>query len=117
MLGNTKYPDVCLAKSGQPGGSVPEPYRHEFGPPLNIQREPEFPQLPDDLQQLVLHLIAGHHGRARPHFPLEEEFDPERPQTEAERLAAEVPRPFARLQRRHGRWGLAYLESLLCTAD
>ncbi len=33
------------------------------------------------------------------------------------RVAQEVPRRFARLQRRFGRWGLAYLESLLRAAD
>ena len=32
-------------------------------------------------------------------------------------MAAEVPRRFARLQRKYGRWGLAYLESLLRAAD
>jgi len=32
-------------------------------------------------------------------------------------LLAEIPRRFARLQRAHGRWGLAYLESLLRAAD
>jgi CRISPR-associated endonuclease/helicase Cas3 len=32
-------------------------------------------------------------------------------------MAASVPRHFARLQRQFGRWGLAYLESLLRAAD
>jgi CRISPR-associated endonuclease/helicase Cas3 len=32
-------------------------------------------------------------------------------------IAAEVPRRFARLQRRFGRWGLAFVESLLRAAD
>jgi CRISPR-associated endonuclease/helicase Cas3 len=64
-----------------------------------------------------LHLIAVHHGRARPHFLLEEGFDPERPLPDVNRVATEVPQRFARLQRRYGRWGLAYLESLLRAAD
>ena len=34
-----------------------------------------------------------------------------------EEIAAEVPQRFARLQRKYGRWGLAYLESLLRAAD
>jgi len=33
------------------------------------------------------------------------------------KLAAEVPQRFPRLQRKYGRWGLAYLESLLRAAD
>ena len=32
-------------------------------------------------------------------------------------IAAAVAQRFARLQRRYGRWGLAYLESLLRAAD
>ena len=32
-------------------------------------------------------------------------------------LAREVPRRFGRLQRKYGRWGLAYLESLVRAAD
>jgi CRISPR-associated endonuclease/helicase Cas3 len=69
------------------------------------------------MQELVLHLIAAHHGRARPHFPPDEAFDPERPQQIADEMAAKVPQRFARLQRKYGRWGLAYLESLLRAAD
>lgn len=112
VLGNGKYPDRILAKSGKTGGRVKETYRHEFGSLLDVEKE-----LSGEHRDLILHLIAAHHGRARPHFPLEEAFDPERPQADAERLAADVPRRFARLQRKYGRWGLAYLESLLRAAD
>ena len=97
-------------------------YRHEFGSLLDVQdaEQPfcaEFQHLSDGLQDLVLHLIAAHHGRARPHFPPNEAFDPERNGKEAAAISAEVPRRFARLLRKHGRWGLAYLESLLRAAD
>ena len=77
----------------------------------------EFQKLSPEIQDLVMHLIAAHHGRARPHFPPDEAFDPDRPLSAAEVVAIETPRRFARLQRKYGRWGLAYLESLLPTAD
>jgi CRISPR-associated endonuclease/helicase Cas3 len=77
----------------------------------------ELASLPPDVRQLVLHLIAAHHGYARPHFPIDRVFDPEHAQSQADQVAWEVPRRFARLQRKYGRWGLAYLESLLRCAD
>lgn len=117
VLSNRRYPEVILAKSGKKGGRIPETYRHEFGSLLDVMSEPAFQKLSPEQQDLILHLIAAHHGRARPHFPSDEAFDPERPQADADRLAAETPRRFARLQRKYGRWGLAYLESLLRAAD
>jgi CRISPR-associated endonuclease/helicase Cas3 len=73
--------------------------------------------------KLVRHLIAVHHGRGRPHFPREEAFDPEAhfrtglTEDGDFDLACEVPQRFARLQRKYGRWGLAWLESLVRAAD
>ena len=64
-----------------------------------------------------LHLGAVHHGYGRPHFPAERAFDPDATSENCDAIAAEVPRRFARLQRKYGRWGLAYLESLLRAAD
>jgi CRISPR-associated endonuclease/helicase Cas3 len=116
-LGNCHYPDVLLAKAGRGGARLPEPFRHEFASVLDAQVEARFQFLSDEMKDLVLHLIAAHHGRARPHFPPHEAFDPDRPLSDAEALAVETPRRFARLQRRYGRWGLAYLESLLRAAD
>ncbi len=111
VLGN-RNPGVWLAKSGKKGGWVKEQYRHEFGSLLDVENE-----LTGDHRDLILHLIAAHHGRARPHFPPDEAFDPERSQKLADDMAASVPQRFARLQRKYGRWGLAYLESLLRAAD
>jgi len=118
ILGNTN-PDRLLAKSGKKGGRVEEQYRHEFGSLLDVQEEGDFKALNDkpDLQELILHLIAVHHGRGRPHFPADEAFDPEPRGRDVGAIAVEVPRRFARLQRKYGRWGLAYLESLLRAAD
>ena len=94
-----------------------EPYRHEFGSLLDAEKEQAFRVLPPDEKDLLLHLIAAHHGRGRPHFPTDESFDPDAAHANAQHLAAEVPCRFARLQRRFGRWGIAYLESLLRAAD
>jgi CRISPR-associated endonuclease/helicase Cas3 len=92
-------------------------YRHEYGSLLDLCKLPEFAAQPDDVKELVLHLVAAHHGRGRPHFPQPEVFDPKHPQREADALSREVPRRFARLQRKYGRWGLAWLESLVRAAD
>jgi CRISPR-associated endonuclease/helicase Cas3 len=94
------------------------PYRHEFGSLIDLENEEEFKQLgSEDQKELIRHLIAVHHGYGRPHFPRELAFDPERPQTAADQVAIDVPSRFGRLQRKYGRWGLAYLESLLRAAD
>jgi CRISPR-associated endonuclease/helicase Cas3 len=97
-------------------------YRHEFGSLLDVMKNDGFctesDQLPsDEARELVLHLIAVHHGRGRPHFPADEVFDPDHHAASWHEIAREVPRRFARLQRQYGRWGLAYLESLLRAAD
>ncbi len=116
-LGNRDYPNIILAKSGQRGGRFPEPFRHEFASVFDAQNDPAFTDLTDEMKDLVLHLIAAHHGRARPHFETDEAIDPDRSITEADALSIESPRRFGRLQRKYGRWGLAYLESLLRAAD
>ena len=99
------------------GRPLSENYRHEFGSLLDVEAEAEFQRLGDEQKELVLHLIAAHHGRGRPHFRPEEAFDPEPKGKDVATIAAEVPRRFARLQRKYGRWGLAYVESLLRAAD
>jgi CRISPR-associated endonuclease/helicase Cas3 len=117
VLGNTGWPNVILAKSGKHGGRIQELYRHEFGSLVDIEQQKLLSQVPAEHQDLVMHLIAAHHGRARPHFSAEEAFDPEGPIDLTDRISREVPRRFAKLQRKYGRWGLAYLESILRAAD
>ncbi len=121
-LGNFKYPDTVLAKSGKKGSRIPELYRHEFGSLVDVldERQPwrvELCRLPADMQDVVLHLIAVHHGYGRPHFPTDLVFDPEPNGRNVDEIAVAATQRFARLQRRYGRWGLAYLESLLRAAD
>lgn len=96
-------------------------YRHEFGSLHDAAADDEVRLLDSDARDLVLHLIAAHHGWARPHFE-PRHFDcgdPGKPRATAEneRLAVEAMQSFARLQQRYGRWGLAWLESILRCAD
>ncbi len=115
---NDDYPQQVLAKSGGQMWSLDlNDYRHEFGSLIDVWKCPEFLKLNPETQDLILHLIAAHHGRARPHFPAGEAFDPERKESAAAEVVREVPRRFARLQRKYGRWGLAYIESLVRAAD
>lgn len=117
-IGNPDYPTQVLAKSGGKMRPIDlSDYRHEMGSLLDVSNNPQFKQLSVDMQDLVLHLIGAHHGRARPHFSADEAFDPKRSEDEVAAVANEVPRRFGRLQRRYGRWGLAYLESLVRAAD
>jgi CRISPR-associated endonuclease/helicase Cas3 len=122
-IGNTTYnparPDTILAKSG--GAMRPrnlaQNYRHEFGSLADASASTDFAGLSSVEREIVLHLVAAHHGRARPHFPAEENFDYDAAPDVSVARAAEVPPRFARLQRTFGRWGLAWLESLLRSAD
>jgi len=124
-IGN-QDPSRVLAKSGR--GMTPldlTKYRHEFGSLADLDREAAFRALGSDLsdaertllRDVVFHLVAAHHGRARPHFPVDQIFDPHATTEAAGAIATEVSLRFARLQRRFGRWGLAYLESLVRAAD
>ncbi|QDT31134.1 type I-G CRISPR-associated helicase/endonuclease Cas3g [Thalassoglobus polymorphus] len=131
-IGNPS-PSVPYEKSGKAKnwGQLIEStrYRHEFGSLLNLLHPSEedrqefvtayseFVEMNEEQRDIVLHLIAVHHGRGRPHFPIDEVFDPKYSQKLSDEIAKEVPRRFARLQRRFGRWGLAWLESLFRSAD
>jgi CRISPR-associated endonuclease/helicase Cas3 len=91
-------------------------YRHEFGSLREAMQDEAIRSHPE--RDLILHLIAAHHGWARPHFE-PDQWDIADGVTVEENaaLAAETMRRFARLQRRFGHWGLAWLESLLRAAD
>lgn len=88
-------------------------YRHELG----SLHDADFAELSEASTDLALHIIAAHHGRARPHFPVIESHDPELRDDVVAALVREVPLRFDRLQRRYGRWGLAWIESILRAAD
>ncbi len=107
------------ARSGLPDG-----FRHELISLLLARQDPGIVE--DDL---ALHLIASHHGRCRPFAPVVEDHGgylayngraitgDQRIAGAAHRLESGVADRFWKLTRRHGWWGLAYLESLLRLGD
>jgi len=90
-------------------------YRHEFGSLPWAEKDPSFIALSEEHKDLVLHLIAAHHGQARPLIGVHGcEYSPP---SVLETRAREVALRFARLQKRWGPWGLAWWEALLRAAD
>ncbi|MEM2869154.1 MAG: type I-U CRISPR-associated helicase/endonuclease Cas3 [Thermoplasmata archaeon] len=89
-------------------------YRHEFGSLIDAVKSEVVNTNPD--MELILHLIAAHHGWARPHFE-PSAYDQTQATAENERISVEVSRRFARLQQHYGWWTLAWLEALLRCAD
>ena len=90
-------------------------YRHEFGSLPFLQEDAAFKVLSFDLQDLALHLVAAHHGGARP--VIETRSCEDAPPTALEARARDVALRFAQLQKQWGPWGLAWWESLLRAAD
>jgi CRISPR-associated endonuclease/helicase Cas3 len=89
-------------------------YRHEFGSLPHVRHDAEFAALSQHDQELVLHLVAAHHGYARP--LIRHHGGAEAPSV-LEQQAAEVALRYLRLQQRFGPWGLAWLEALVRAAD
>lgn len=108
-------PGEALAKTPKFNRHLLGGYRHEFGSLPHARDDAEFQKLPQDMQDLVLHLIAAHHGFARPLIAADGCEDA--PPSALEDRASEVALRFARLQKRWGPWGLAWWESLLRAAD
>jgi CRISPR-associated endonuclease/helicase Cas3 len=112
-------------RSGYPAGG-----RHEL---LSVRLvESAHALLPTDsmLRDLVLHLVASHHGRCRPWAPVIQDDRPlrveyqfnghqmqARTDTRLEALDSGVSERFWRLVRHFGWWGLSYLEACLRLAD
>ncbi len=118
---NSGYPDQVWAKSGKRGMNVRvlKGYRHEYASLLRAATMAEMNELGPDEQDLLLHLIATHHGRGRPYFSptAMAHAGTENAKLDERVQPAAVARRFDRLQRRFGHWGLAWLEALFMAAD
>ena len=88
-----------------------EGYRHEFGSLLKAERR----DLPDGTRDLILHLIAAHHGSARP--LVSSSGCEDGPPSLLVKECGSAALRFARLQKRYGPWGLAWREAILRAAD
>ncbi|MGH9527417.1 MAG: CRISPR-associated endonuclease Cas3'', partial [Terriglobales bacterium] len=132
---------ACVLRSWRRGSvlaaedKLPAGFRHEMLS-LAIAQAVETDLAPQP-RELALHLIASHHGHARPFAPvvvdgapeaaeieaaLEEYFAPGEPAPvpdplPAHHLASGVADRFWRLTRRYGWWGLAYFDAILRLAD
>lgn len=90
-------------------------YRHELGSLPYVENHREFKMLSPDDQDFVLHLVAAHHGFARPAIGTSGCDDA--PPSIVDERARAVALRFARLSRSWGPWGLAWWEALLRAAD
>jgi CRISPR-associated endonuclease/helicase Cas3 len=105
-----------LGKStSRPLQSVLAGYRHELGSLPYAERDPRVAALTPEDRDLVLHVIAAHHGLARPNLRTDG-CDDAPPSALVER-ARGIALRFARLEQRWGPWGLAWWETLLRAAD
>ncbi len=99
-----------------PNQSVLNGFRHEFKSALDAEKNGlDAVDRSDARFDLALHLIAAHHGHARPGIGIEG-YDGV-PPSQAEAAAQMIAMRFARLQRAWGPWGLAWWEALLRAAD
>lgn len=134
---SAKMPETAASyEAARRRASLPKGFRHEM---LSVQLAEAHAgalSVPNDelLRTLALHLIASHHGYARPFAPVITDDAP--PDVEIEhnkvrlgftsatrtmlpphRMDSGIAERFWQLNRHFGWWGLAYLEAVLRLAD
>jgi CRISPR-associated endonuclease/helicase Cas3 len=90
-------------------------YRHELGSLPIALRDSAVAALDPSSRDLCLHLIAAHHGHARP--VIETRGCEDAPPSALDERAQDILLRFVRLQTEWGPWGLAWWEALLRAAD
>jgi CRISPR-associated endonuclease/helicase Cas3 len=111
---NARLDNVYAKTTTRPNLALLNRYRHELGSLPYAEKDSRFGELIPPLQDLCLHLIAAHHGFAR---PLLRTDGAEEPPSRLSERAKEVALRFTRLERVWGPWGLAWWEALLRAAD
>jgi CRISPR-associated endonuclease/helicase Cas3 len=99
----------------RPLQSILAGYRHELGSLPYAERDARVIELSPEDRDLVLHLIAAHHGFARP--VLRTDGCDDAPPSALVERARTIALRFARLEGHWGPWGLAWWETLLRAAD
>jgi len=132
-----KLPETAAAhERARARAELPKGFRHELLSVQLAETPAAAPCLPSDALQraLSLHLIASHHGHARPFAPWVPDESPppveithystridlstdERLAYPPHRLDSGIAQRFWHLTRHFGWWGLAYLETALRLAD
>jgi len=123
LLAKSSQASPRLRKTIESASGYPKGARHEFTSVALLHACGE-------TDELFLHLMASHHGHARPLAPVVPDtspvhvtynFDDQQVSASSahglERIGSGVARRFWDLTRRYGWWGLAYLETILRLAD
>jgi len=113
---STRLPDGIYAKTlGPINFQLLDHYRHEFGSLKYAAENERLQRLSPELRELALHLIASHHGFARP--VIRTDGCDDAPPSVLRERSMEVALRFSQLQKQWGVWGLAWWEALLRSAD
>lgn len=113
-VGRVEHPAVAKSGRSRFDHKINRGYRHELGSVADLADGKV--SLPDTVdRELCLHLVAAHHGHARPGFCAEAAgpvlTDP------VKHTLTETPLRFVKMQAKCGWWALAWLEALVKAAD
>jgi CRISPR-associated endonuclease/helicase Cas3 len=111
-VGRVDRPAVAKSGHSRFDHKINRGYRHELGSVADLDGA----SVPGSVDRdLCLHLVAAHHGHARPGFRAEA-AGPLRTD-KVKRVLADTPARFAKMQTKYGWWTLAWLEALVKAAD